>query len=194
MFTTRQTLLDKVRLGQNPGWDDFERLYKPLIYLRGKDRGLANHELDDLAQQVFLNLYQKDSVEKYKAERGRFRDYLRTIIDRRAYDLLRKRKAKTDNLEDLSTQEIEPDLSQQTDMELHWEQEWQYHLYQQALEIIRPEVSKKTLDAFLLCIENQLTIEQISTQLNISTDSVYVAKHRVLKRISPVIRQLESTL
>jgi RNA polymerase sigma factor (sigma-70 family) len=185
MFTTRITLLEKVRQGNNPGWDEFAQIYKPLIFLRGRDRGLDNHELDDLAQQVFLNLYEKESVQKYENDRGRFRDYLRTIIDRRAFDLLRKRKTiKPEDHEELSP-------SEDSEMTQRWETEWKNHLYHQALEIIRPEVSTKTLEAFELSLEHKLCPEAIAKQLDISVDSVYVAKHRVLKRLAPIIRQLE---
>ena len=185
MFTTRITLLDKVRQGNNPGWDEFDQVYRPLIFLRGRDRGLETHELDDLAQQVFLNLYEKESLQKYENERGHFRDYLRTIIDRRAFDLLRKRKTiKTEHHDQLTPHE-------DSEMEQRWESEWKNHIYHQAIETLRSEVSAKTLNAFELSLENRLSPEAIAKQLDISLDSVYVAKHRVLKRLAPLIRQLE---
>lgn len=38
-FTTRKSLLAKVRAGDEVSWSDFYTAYKPLIYLCGNDHG-----------------------------------------------------------------------------------------------------------------------------------------------------------
>ena len=41
-FTTRKSLLAKVRAGDEVSWSDFYTAYKPLIYLCGNDHGLSD--------------------------------------------------------------------------------------------------------------------------------------------------------
>ena len=49
-FTTRKSLLAKVRAGDEVSWSDFYTAYKPLIYLCGNDCGLNNAEKEELVQ------------------------------------------------------------------------------------------------------------------------------------------------
>lgn len=89
-FTTRKSLLAKVRAGDEVSWSDFYTAYKPLIYLCGNDCGLNNAEKEELVQQVMTEIFRKDIIGKfdpdnipkditfkYDPAKGRFRHYLR---------------------------------------------------------------------------------------------------------------------
>ena len=92
-FTTRKSLLAKVRAGDEVSWSDFYTAYKPLIYLCGNDCGLNDAEKEELVQQVMTEIFRKDIIGKfdpdnipkditfkYDPAKGRFRHYLRKTI------------------------------------------------------------------------------------------------------------------
>ncbi len=188
MYTTRRTLLQKVNDGSQVAWEDFQNTYSSLIRLRGKDRGLANHELDDLIQDVLLSLFKQNSIFKYDNSKGRFRDYLKTIIDRRSFDLIRKRKNASESLNDPNSS-IVLSSDDHERAEKHWQEEWQNHILNQALLLIEQEVNANTIEAFRLL--SHMKAEQVAKKLGMTTDGVYVAKHRVLKRIKPILKKLD---
>ena len=92
-FTTRKSLLAKVKAGDEVSWAEFYAAYKPLILLCGQDCMLTDAETDELVLQVMAEVFQKDIVGKYDPDnipdnivfkydpaKGRFRHYLRRII------------------------------------------------------------------------------------------------------------------
>jgi DNA-directed RNA polymerase specialized sigma24 family protein len=100
-FTTRHTVLGRIRSGMELGWEEFAAIYEPLIRLRGRDRALAGAEIDDLVQNVLLEVYKGEAVMKFDPDRGcRFRDYLKTIIDRCAFKMRGKRQKRAVPLSD----------------------------------------------------------------------------------------------
>ena len=150
MFTTRRTLLQKLNMGSQVAWDDFDQTYRKLIILRGRDRGLRQDELDDLVQMVLINIFKSNSIFKYDGSKGRFRDYLKTITDRRAFDLIRKRKDALQSLSDMGDNSIILSSDDHDKAEAHWDDEWQKHLLEQAIQYISAEVQPQTIEIFRL--------------------------------------------
>ena len=104
-FTTRKSLLARVREGGEIPWGEFYATYKPLIMLCGGDCGLSPEEKEELVQRVMCEIFQKDIVGKYDPDRvpdhvvfkhdparGRFCHYLRKIIRYQALHIIRDRK------------------------------------------------------------------------------------------------------
>ena len=83
-FATNKSLLAKISVGDEIGWEEFYSNYAPLIWIRGGDLLLCKEEKQDLIQDVMLCMFTKAGKFKYDRDKGRFRDYMRTIIDRRA--------------------------------------------------------------------------------------------------------------
>ena len=192
MFTTRRTLLQKLNMGSQVAWDDFDQTYRKLILLRGRDRGLREDELDDLIQMVLINIFKSNSIFKYDGAKGRFRDYLKTIIDRRSFDLIRKRKNALESLNELGDRGIVLSSDDHENAEKHWEDEWQKHLLEQAIEYISAEVQEQSITIFRLLAQEHKSAEQVAEELDINIDAVYVVKHRMMKRIKPVLKQLDN--
>ncbi|MDF1868986.1 MAG: sigma-70 family RNA polymerase sigma factor [Phycisphaerales bacterium] len=57
-------------------WREFEAWYAPIIHAFCVSRGMAPHDADDIAQDVFIRLTQSSIATKYDPDRGRFRSYL----------------------------------------------------------------------------------------------------------------------
>ena len=64
-FTTKKSLLAKVRAGDEVSWNEFYEAYRPLILLCGGDCSLTPDENEELVQQVMTELFTKDIIGKY---------------------------------------------------------------------------------------------------------------------------------
>lgn len=192
-FTTRQTIIERIRSGEEVAWEDFVNSYRNLIYLRGDDRGLFEYEKADLVQDVMLSLFKNEVILKFDKAKGRFRDYLKKIIDRRAFDILRKRKDKESSLQSMAEGGALFESSEYEQAEKNWECEWQRHLLQQALDQVKSQVNSTTYEAVIMLLVESIEPEQVADILGLSLESVYVAKHRVLKRLKPIVKNLQES-
>lgn len=84
-YTTKKSLLEAIREGDEVSWFEFYETYRPLIILRGNDYRLSSVELEDLCQLVLLDLFKAGRRFRYDPAKGRFRDYLRRVITLRYF-------------------------------------------------------------------------------------------------------------
>lgn len=186
-FTTRGSLLSAVRRGDEIGWNDFYDNYKPLILLRGGDRRLTQTEKEELVQLVMVAFFNASKTFHYDKTQGRFRDYLKRIIDNRAYDIIRKRKDGTVSIEseDFGIE----DLPEET--ENHWEIEWKNHLLKQAMEELKLKIDPTTYQSYHLFVLEELPAKEVAKMLEIKPNAVYQHKSRVEEMLREIVKTLE---
>jgi len=74
-------------------------------------------------------------------------------------------------------------------LEQEWDKEWQKHLMCEALKDLKIKVESKTYMAFdLYAIQNRPSTE-VANFLNISVNSVYVAKNRCVELLKNIIAE-----
>ena len=199
-FTTRKSLLAKVRAGDEVSWAEFYAAYKPLILLCGNDCMLTAAESEELVQQVMCEIFQKDIVGKYDPDnipddvvfkydpaKGRFRHYLRRIIRNQAIKIYHKRN-KCASVDDEATKT--DGLSVDT-WERNWNEEWQRHVLAMALAELRGRVQAETYIAFEMYALHERPVKEVAEFLNISISSVYTAKSRCIATLKDIITTLE---
>ena len=199
-FTTRKSLLAKVKAGDEISWAEFYAAYKPLILLCGGDCLLSPAECDELVQQVMAEIFQKDIVGKYDPDRvgddvvfkydpakGRFRHYLRKIVRNQALKIYRKRK-KFVAMDDANrAQETIPVDT----WDRCWDEEWQKHVLTMALAELRGRVQAETYLAFEMYALHERPVKEVADFLNVSITSVYTAKSRCIVALKEIIATLE---
>jgi RNA polymerase sigma factor (sigma-70 family) len=196
-FTTKKSLLAKVRAGDEISWREFYDTYRPLIYLVGRDCGLTPSENEELVQQVMCEIFNKDILGKYNIEevpkeitfkydpaKGRFRHYLKGIIRNQALKLYHKR-GKFASMEDISEPAVE------VNFDADWETEWKKHLFTQAMEELKNQVQAVTYSAFEMYAVQGRPVQDVADFLNLSVNSVYVAKNRCIAAIKNIIKEFE---
>ncbi len=199
-YTTRKSLLRKVRDGNEIGWNEFCEVYQPLILRRGMDFGLNREDLSDLIQNVMLEFFRKDLLNtkydidntpeewtfRYNTKQGRFRDFFRRVVTNHALKLLRERR-QDKHLDDLSV--IQDDMTDRLNDE--WEQEWREHLLTQAKEELKGQVEAVTYQAFELYALKGKSVKETAAFLEISAASVYAAKTRCTEKLKKIMKDLE---
>ena len=196
-FTTKKSLLARVRAGDDVSWNEFYETYRPLILLCGRDCGLTRDENEELVQLVLCEFFQKDILGKYNLDevpvditfhydpaRGRFRHYFKAIVRNQALKLYRKRKEVLD-IDSL------PEVADETHFDNVWEDEWRRHLLTQALVELRAQVQPVTFAAFEMYAIQEHPVKEVADFLQLSVDSVYVAKNRCIATLKRIIEKLD---
>ena len=199
-FTTRKSLLAKVRAGDEVSWSDFYTAYKPLIYLCGNDCGLNDAEKEELVQQVMTEIFRKDIIGKfdpdnipkdipfkYDPAKGRFRHYLRKIIRNHAIRIYHRRNEHV-QLEDI---ENNPEVSEDDGWNKVWDEEWQHHVLNMALAELKGRVQPETYVAFEMYAIQGRPVQDVAKFLNLSVSSVYTAKSRCISTLKEIIENLK---
>ena len=186
-FTTRGSLLSRLRRGDEISWEDFYNTYKPLILLRGGDFFLTQTEKEELVQLVTLTFFNTSKYFHYDNTQGRFRDYLKTIINHKAIDIKRKRH---NNEVPLETGSGSHDMPGECDLDSAWNEEWQQYLLSQAIEELKNRIEPTTFQAFELYALQNEPPQKVAKFLDISVNSVYVYKKRALDEIRNIIQEL----
>jgi RNA polymerase sigma-70 factor, ECF subfamily len=181
---TSSTLLARVRAGEPAAWDRLLSVYAPLVWHWCRRSGLQEQDRSDIVQDVFGAVAVRLNGFTARAPGG-FRGWLRIITRHKICDLFRRREhepsaaggsdaqrwlgqvAGPDEVEDASA----------SDLADH------HFLVHRILELLRPEFSEQTWQAFWrTAVEGQPAAEA-ALALGMSPGAVRVAKCRVLHRL-----------
>lgn len=196
-FTTKKSLLVKVRAGDEISWQEFYDTYKPLMILVGNDCGLTTDENDELVQTVMCEIFQKNILDKYDIDKvpdnvifkydpakGRFRHYLKKIVRNHAIKLWYKR------YKDVPIESV-PEPVSNDEWDAIWNDEWQQHILNSALAELKLRIQLGNYAAFEMYVFQKMPVEEIADLLGISIGAVYTAKSRCLKMLKLIISKLE---
>ena len=78
---TAASLLLRIRDPRDAkAWNAFVLVYGPLVYGHARRCGLAHEDAEDVTQKVFARVSAAIRGFEYQKERGRFRDWLGSIV------------------------------------------------------------------------------------------------------------------
>ena len=177
MAATRSTLLRRVRdLNDADGWEEFNRLYRPLLVEYAGRRKLPLDAAEEIAQQCLTAIVSR--IGQFEKQSS-FRGWLRGMVDHKISDYFahrrRERQADTDVLLNVCDTGPSP-------VEL-WELSWnQVHL-RHLIASLRASFAKHTLQAFSLYVLEERPVKEISQALGMTPNQIYVAKARITRCI-----------
>lgn len=191
---TSESLIVRVRDRSNrAAWDEFEQIYRPVIFRIARARGLQHADALDLVQQVLLSV--AAAIDRYerRCEGTRFRNWLSRITRNAILKALTRgpldRAAGGSQMLDVLS-EI-PSADQETSALI--DLECRRELFQRAAEQVRTEVHETTWLAFEQTVLHEKTIAQTAKMLGVSTGSVYAARSRVMRRLRDGVAQFENS-
>ena len=191
--TTNTFLLEGLRQNDNSAiWDEFVQRYQPLLVKYAAKLGIFGADAEDAAQQTviaFAHAYQNG---KYDRERGRLRSWLFGIAHNQICAFHRKRAGRevhVDNVNDSTT--FLATVPGRNELEELWEQEWREAVLEQCLVEVRRHVTPKTMEAFELFVWKEWPASKVASHLDMGEHAVYLAKHRVLRRIREFLPKME---
>ena len=184
---TRPSLLLQLRDTENQqAWEDFVRIYTPLIYGFCCQRGLQNADAVDVAQEVLKAVTRTIQRFEYDPTRGKFRNWLLTVTRNKFNNLLSSQQRHAQASGGTSMLQRLEDLPS-AEEETNWDRDFQRRLFEWAAERVRTEVQPKTWQAFWQAAVEGRGGEDVAARLGLSVGAVYVAKSRVTTRLRELI-------
>jgi RNA polymerase sigma-70 factor (ECF subfamily) len=190
MNTTRASLLIRIKNPRDTqAWAEFYDFYAPLLYRYARARGLGHEDAEDVRSTCYEAIVRQIPHFDYDRAKGGFKAWLRTLVNRRVVDLLRKRREPTAESHELA--EL-PAREPPTD-EL-WEQHWKQQHLRYCVQQVRSAVAPQTFEAFQMLIEQGCTVPEVCDRLGMNPNQVYKAKARVLELVRQRMAALYSEI
>jgi len=173
------------------------------VYAFLRRRGFQADRAEDLAQEFFAGLLEKQSLKAARPERGRFRSFLLTALKFfLSHELERANARKRGGGQrliplDADTAEgrYRREPADKETPETLFERRWALELIERALERLRTELSETRQPARSLRLIDYLTgaasapYERVAAELGMSESAVKVALHRLRGRYRTLLRE-----
>jgi RNA polymerase sigma-70 factor (ECF subfamily) len=190
---TRASLL--ARLGDpqdSTAWRQFVELYGGLVYSFARKRGLQDADAADLTQDVFLAMARAAGRWQYNPARGSFRSYLYTVTRNKIAKFLHRRGTSPVGSGDTNAHlRLDEEPGREPDLEAAWEQELQQQLFRVAAAEVQGSFAPNTWQAFWKTAVEGKSGADVAAELGMSPGAVYVARSRVLARLTEEIQRLQ---
>jgi RNA polymerase sigma-70 factor (ECF subfamily) len=188
---TRASLLVQLRTASNHiAWQEFVKLYGPVIYGFARKRGLQDADAADLMQDVMRSVSTAIGRLDYDRQQGTFRGWLFTITRNKIFNFLSARRIRPQGSGDSATNQLLNSHPDKEDGSTAWEMEYQRRLASLAMEQIKGEFQDNTWRAFWLTSVEGASAAEVSKQLGLSPGAIYVAKSRVLARLKEAVETI----
>ncbi len=185
---TRASLLVRLRDREDhDAWNEFVRLYAPVVYRFARRKGLQDADAADLTQEVLRGV--SASVGTFDPARGLFRSWLFTLAHHRLCDFFLRAQRQTPGSGDLATVQILDDVPARTEEDV-WNRDYERQLFLLAEERVRPAFSEATWQAFQLTAVEGKSGQEVAETLGISVAAVYLAKSRVMVKLKAEVQRL----
>lgn len=181
-FTTHFSVVNNIGDEHSPAWNRFFQQYQPLIKLHGKDCGIPENALDDLVQNVMLSVFKQSATFSYDSSKGRFRDYLRTIIRARANDMLRAVYKQAKVLD------FTPDEACLDDL---YKAEWQDYIKKESLRKLKEESSAEHYQLFYMLEIQNRSVRETADFLDLPKATVYSIRQRMEEKLRQTAKELD---
>lgn len=189
---TRASLVLKLRDGtDHAAWQEFMKLYGPVVYGFARKRGLQDADAADLMQDVMRSVSSAIGRLDYDRSQGTFRGWLFTITRNRVFNFLSARRLRPQGSGDTAMNRQLDAQSATTDGADVWELEYQRRLASLAMERVKKEFQETTWQAFWLTAVEGNSAADVSKKIGMSTGAIYVAKSRVLARLKEEVESMQ---
>jgi RNA polymerase sigma-70 factor, ECF subfamily len=184
---TRQSLLMRAVDGDQSAWGDILTLYRPLIVGCLHRQAVAESEVADLVQEIFLAVYRGLPSFQHGGRQGSFRAWLRAIARNHSCEYWRSparrsRSTGNDKAEEALRQLEDPASS----LWRFWDDEHDRHVVRCLLEMMEIEFEPATMKAFRRMALEGASGAEAAGELGLSVGAVYTARSRVLNRLREV--------
>ena len=202
-----QTMLDRLRntgTARDIALELFQSKYRYLIFAIASEYGLSDTEADELLSIVLREVWQHTVAEHYQDQRKPFRAFLRTVIKRRALDLIRKRKTWQVSLEDSYQQQDEdededdfnlehlPDADAENPfrlVEMQFDRMYYRNLILYGLKELRKRINEETYQIFDLAMIQRRPSKDVADFFDVTVNYVNKVKRDNCERLRQMLQE-----
>lgn len=184
---TRPSLLLRLRqVEDTEAWEEFVRLYTPLVFGHCQRHGLQEADAADVAQEVMRAMAQEMPAFQYDPQRGKFRGWLLQTTRHRLHKFFTRQQRAPQPASDTTLARVLDD-EPNADEAARWEEDYRQRVFAWATEKARPEFQPTTWEAFWRTAVDADSVKEVAAQLGISVGAVYIARSRVTARLREMI-------
>lgn len=186
--TTCVTMIDALADPASPRWEQFARVYGPIIYTLARRAGLQDNEAEEVVSAVmgaFAHRMRSEFHVDYN--RGSFRTYLRTVT-RNEISAIRKRRMRIPApLEGVDV------VSETDDPVRQWGDIERQERLAECLRRLRAsgDIAPRDYEAFERFALRSMSASETAASLGIPVKRVYWLKHHAIKQLQRINQQLE---
>lgn len=185
MNTTSLSLLECAARGEDSSsWNRFVDVYVPLLRHWLKRFQVPDTDADDLIQEVLAVVVRELPEFQHNLRRGAFRNWLRRVLTNRLRDYWRSLKYRPDAGGGTSLQlrfgELADDASELSQL---WDREHDEFVMKRLMAQIQSRFDDQSWEAFRLQAISGRSASEVAEELDMSINSVYLAKSRILNAL-----------
>jgi len=180
-LATRSSMIRDLKEFSPERWNNFVLVYTPLLKFWIRKKNVPSSAEDDVLQESLHKIYKGIGNFERDPAKGKFRGWLRTIVERRAADYFRSLPQDQGAPQEVLDALVNRD--QKDADEIEGEQQALEEVKARALELVRESTAEKTWQMFWMCTVEEIPTSEIAKQFDVTTAAVRVAKQRVLKRL-----------
>ena len=183
MNTTSESLLFRLQhtndgqLDQS-AWEEFVRLYTPLMFYWARKTGLNTADASDLVQDVVTRVFQKLPDFCYDASRS-FRSWLRTITLNRYREIKRRKSSGMELATDSMLEQLAPIEA----AESAWDVDYARLLVARAMEQMESNFAPTTWGALRRVMSDGKTVDEAAAETGVSPWTIYSARSKLMKQL-----------
>ena len=192
MIETNETLLERVkRLDAHAAWQEFYQAYWSAILRYARKLGLDDHRAEEVLQETMVTLMRQLPSFSYDRSKGRFRNYLLTIVHRKCLAALRRAKGlpevsldSGDPWGDRAAREAGSGASARADQATA-EARWREAIMEDALArlAVEPALAETTWPVFRAYAIEGRPVAEVAREFGLKENAVYQIKNRLLRRL-----------
>ncbi len=194
MIDTRESLLDRLKVeGAHDAWREFFHLYWRPILRYARKLGLGEHEAQEILQETMVALMRQLPQFAYDPQRGRFRNFLLTIVHRKALNYLRRESKRSELPWDGKGENRSLDPFGNGDaFAREAKLRWQEALVEEAIRRVRAESKLRdaTFAVFEAYVLQRRPAEVVAFEFGLKENAVYQIRNRLLRRVQAEVRKL----
>ena len=187
---TRFSLIAQlVDFDNKDAWAEFVSIYQPVIQRFLSKYGLQYADAAEVTQEVLGGVVKSINSWDGSSDNSTFRGWLYRLTRNKAVDLIRKKTHEAKNNLHSDVGLIQIAETSIPDAESEFQGEFERQIFLWAAEKIRPTVKPANWQSFWRSTIEGQPIEQIAADLQVESCAVYVARCRIMKRLTGLVQQ-----
>ena len=194
MVTTKESLLGRLRVeNAHEAWKEFFEAYWGAILRYARKLGLNDDQAKEVLQETMVALMRILPEFTYDRNKGRFRNFLLTIVHRKSLSVLRRMsRQRTVVCDDLITGDLTESLVGRDRAEREARERWRDSLIEEAIHRLRtdPRLGENTFAVFEAYMIEQQPVEKVARRFSLTENAVYQVRNRLLRRLKVDVARL----
>jgi RNA polymerase sigma-70 factor, ECF subfamily len=175
--------------GNTDDWNVFFSIYQPFVQRHLLRRKVRQVDVDDVTQEILSRVFSSIATFTHNGRTGAFRKWLGQIVSQQTWRYFQALQ-KEAKITAIPSMRFDDQAEFESDFEAQWELEHDQYCLGRLLELIRPEFTQATWQAFQMIVLQGLPTADVSHSLNVSVNAVVISKSRVLRRLRTLGKDL----